>query len=155
MTERVVVSQFGYWWTLSPVEWATILRADLAQEEWRLPRRGVSRRPKWIGKANIGGAWHQYPRSSDTLYYEMPCDWDADAARSVAWEFYDALSLDSRALVFPLCPWCGFECAMARNTPVPLRLRGDGCHQYADCPECEGSFVLSGGEWAACGSARR
>jgi hypothetical protein len=151
--ERVVIYQFGAFCVMTPAQYAEALSAALRDEPWIIPGRQMKRRPKWISSHKLPGEEGLveclWARDAATIYAEMPCDWERDEIVARAWELYDALG-DDAARTFPLCPWCGFDCAMARNNPVPLKVEAErtiGGMATALCADCEKQFVLSHDGW--------
>lgn len=143
IVQRVVVFQYSGFWTLSPREYGQLLAKALLGKEWVIPGRASTRRPKWIyAPVERGRSESHFPKDRTTLFAYMPCDWEMEAFREKAWELYDALG-DLAPSTFPLCPWCGFDCAMARNNPVPLVVYST----TAACPDCDKDFILMRDGW--------
>lgn len=157
---RVVVYQYGGWWVLTPDEYAALLRDQLRGREWKLPGRARTKRPKWLGPSlELGRHSSCWPRDASTLFIHMPCDWGDDEAFDAAWAFYDRLAAEPNlpasewfghdvprvSLVLPICPWCSYESAMERATPVLLE-RGR-LSSMAQCLVCEKIFDLTPDGW--------
>jgi hypothetical protein len=93
------------------------------------------------------------PKDPTTLFVYQPCDWEREAVIEAAWQLYDKLGegltedddWSEVVTLFPLCPWCGYECALERNTPVPLNV--DRVRAEATCLGCEKDFVLTHNGW--------
>lgn len=65
---------------------------------------------------------------------------------ALAWDLYDLLGDEAPALM-PLCPYCGFECAMARNIPAPLKVKQWGYYEFGKCSVCRREYVFAYGGW--------
>ncbi len=86
--KRVVVYQYGHFWTLTRAQYADLLTKALGKDTWRLPGPGTPRRPKWVhGPVEKGRYSSCAPKAADTLFVYMPCDWDDDEIQQLAQEF--------------------------------------------------------------------